>query len=214
MKSRETDRIETLRPARPDSPSVALHRASSGSFVRKSYAHCPLLLRETIGRIAIGREQWALQRLQNSRHAPSVLARPNRFTIDLEYIEGRALEDLKDDHVDRTRLAAQADSLLSDLRQAGVVHGDLGHDHWQSMGRECNLIWTSDERLVAIDFAGSLSFGSKLPLAKPLAYALHQHDDLLRAKIAHHFPPATIEPLACPEWPVELWSLLRLLGKL
>lgn len=202
-----------LRPARTDAPSVLLSEKNGQRIVSKSYAHCPLPLRETVGRWATHRECSALERLSFSDHAPRLISRVDRYTVESEYIAGTPLENLDAAQVDPALLADQVDSLLADLIRAGITHGDLGHDHWQEMGRESNLIWTG-ERLVAIDFAGSLPLRSAIPMVGRVAGALSHHDQLLKTKVAYHFPgPEPVRSVAC-DWPLGLWDLLRVLGKL
>jgi predicted unusual protein kinase regulating ubiquinone biosynthesis (AarF/ABC1/UbiB family) len=142
-----------------------------------------------------------------------LLAQPDRFTIETEYVAGTPLEKLDPAQVNADKLFDQGLSLLQTLRKAGIAHGDLGHDHWQSMGRESNLIWTTDERLVAIDFAGSLPLGLPFRPLRNFCQALHHHDRLLLSKIGHHFCPERLGRSAEVDWPVGLWDLLRLLGK-
>ena len=205
----------TLRAPRKDSPSVELVENDGVPAVRKSYRHCSIFLRHTVGRLAIARECWALARLETSVHVPQLLDRPDSFTAVIEYMEGISLEKLDPATVDTEALATQAESLLADLKAAGVAHGDIGHDHWQSMGREANLIWTPDSKLVAIDFAGSVPIHSRFRPVANLGRLLSHHDTLLKAKILHHFPGMNSSLLqAHTQWPLELWELLRFLGKL
>ena len=204
-----------LRAPRKDSPSVELLERDGVAAVRKSYRHCSAFLRQTVGRLATARECWALERLKASPHVPTLLERPDPFTAITQYIEGVSLEKLDPSAVDCELLAAQAISLLDDLKRAGVAHGDIGHDHWQSMGREANLIWTPDNKLVAIDFAGSVPTDSPVRAVANLGRLLTCHDGLLRAKISHHFPIRNpSKPQAHTRWPLEIWELLRFLGKL
>lgn len=205
--------IIDLRPARKHAPTVRLISLSAEPFVQKSYRDCPPLIRETVGRLALQRECWALTRLESSGHAPRLIARPDRFTIETEYVAGTPLEKLEPAQVDPDRLLDQGRSLLETLKEAGIVHGDLGHDFWQSLGRESNLIWTVDERLVAIDFAGSLPLRLPSRPLRNLSSALHRHDQLLLSKIGHHFCPQRLGRTAEVDWPVGLWDLLRFLGK-
>lgn len=202
---------KTLRPPRPYAPSVELTEAGE---VLKSYRNSPFWLRNTVGRLVVRRECWALERLQKSAHAPKLFGRPDPFTVATEYIEGQPLEKLTPGDLDPERLWEQAVSLLQDLKLAGVVHADLGHDHWQSFGRECNLIWTPKETLVAIDFASALPLRSGLPLISRLAGLLHRHDQLLLSKTVFHFG-ATAQPNEFPQvyWKPGTWELLRVLGK-
>ena len=204
-----------LRAPRKDSPSVELVDRDGVPAVRKSYRHCSIFLRNTVGRLATTRECWALTRLKDSPHVPELFSRPDPYTAITEFVEGVSLEHLDPKTVEAELLANQAASLLDDLAQAGVAHGDIGHDHWQSMGREANLIWTPGNRLVAIDFAGSVPTDSPIrPLAN-LGRLLSRHDTLLKAKISHHFPTGkSMELKGHTRWPLEVWELLRFLGKL
>jgi predicted unusual protein kinase regulating ubiquinone biosynthesis (AarF/ABC1/UbiB family) len=135
-----------------------------------------------------------------------------------DFIDGIPLEALKPSDVDYPVLLEQTRSLLRDLSRHGVAHGDLGHDHWQDMGRESNLLWTPTGRLVAIDFAGSVPRTSRFFLLNGLYRALAHHDELLLAKIHHHFCPpnwkGNDEFSGHVKWPIELWDCLGFLGKL
>lgn len=203
-----------LRPARFDSPTVRLRQTGCQAVVEKSYDHCPWWLKNTVARVAISRECWALERLAFSGRAPRLIARPNPFTVVQEYVQGTALEHLAPESVDPVLIKQEALSLLADLEQAGLCHGDLGHDHWQDMGRESNLLWTVEGRLVAIDFAAALPYPTRLPGLAPIASALRAHDRLLATKVEYHFPGPETGPSAGLDWPLERWDLLRWLGKL
>jgi hypothetical protein len=193
-------------------PAVEVTEAE---VVRKSYNNCHPLIRQTVGRLAISREWWALNLLRDSPHTPRPLGRPEPWTLLCEYIPGKSLESLSIDKVEPARLIQQGRSLLADLKNAGVVHGDLGHDHWQNMGREANLIWTPESKLVAIDFAGSIPLRPELPVVGPITAALHHHDRLLETKLTHHFcPDWPPEEAEHTRWPTHLWDLLHFLGKL
>lgn len=200
-----------LRPDRRHAPTVVLQ---DDGLVMKSYDNCPVWLRHTVGRLAVSREWWALRQLEGSRHAPRAIARPNPWSIVTEYIPGIPLESLNPGTVDPHELLREARSLLDDLAKSGVVHADLGHDHWQSFGRECNLIWSDRKALVAIDFAGALPLSSN-PLTNRFAQLLRGHDLLLESKIVFHFG-ADLGGKRAPqvEWSPGTWELLRFLGKI
>lgn len=200
-----------LRPDRHHAPTVLLQ---DDGLVLKSYDNCPAWLRHSVGRLAVGREWWALCRLEGSRHAPRAIARPNPWSIVTEYIPGTPLESLAPGVVDPGELLREARSLLHDLGEAGVVHADLGHDHWQSFGRECNLIWSNEKTLVAIDFAGAFAMSAN-PVTARFARLLRGHDLLLESKIVFHFgadPGGRRAPQV--EWNAGTWELLRILGKI
>ncbi len=213
----QADTEGDFRPARPNSPRVVTGLWRGQPAVSKCYAHCSWFYRQTVGRLAISRESWALEQMEGSERAPRPFARPAPWTIIMEKIEGTPLESLSPEGFEVEQLVSEAEILLRRLEIAGVVHADLGHDYWSDLGRECNLIWTPDHRLVAIDFAGSLPLLAGGWPWNRLTRALRAHDQLLTSKVLHHFAPHL---KAHPAWRYpsqldpRLWELWRLLGKL
>lgn len=207
---------QSFRSARPNSPRVVAGSCHGKAAVLKSYDHCSGLYKRTVGRLAISREWWALGALEDSGRAPRRISRPSPWCMVTEFVEGTPLEQLSPELVDSERLVAEAEILLRRLEVAGVVHADLGHDFWADMGRECNLIWTVDERLVALDFAGSVPLlAGRTPWAR-CCQILRLHDRLLLTKVLHHFGQRLD---AHPGWKFpssldhRVWDLLHLLGK-
>ncbi len=206
------------RRARANSPTVEVVREHDGSLaVTKSYAHCSPLYRQTVGSFAVSREAWALSRLQGSGHAPALLRRTSRFSVTMEHVPGIPVEELEPKSVNSDRLLEQADSLLRAFKTAGLVHGDLGHDHWGQWGRESNLIWSADQHLVAIDFSGSFPMGRGHAPWSKLSRALELHDQLLIPKLIHRFGLPTdrsVRTRSPAEISLAVWDLWQLLGKL
>lgn len=203
-----------LRPHRKDAPSVELIDYDGVPAVVKSYRQCNWISRNLVGPLALSIEEWALTKMASSSHSPRLISRPHRHTIISEFIDGTPLEEVNPAEIDVSHLRGQAESLLFDLNQAGVAHGDLGHDHWQTMGRECNLIYTKDRRLVAIDFAGSLPTRTRVGPLRSVARAFQAHDRLLLDKIAFHFQTEPVHRAQSLDWPPGLWEFLRLLKKI
>jgi hypothetical protein len=205
-----------LRPSRPNAPDVLRCQWADHSALIKSYHHCTTLYRSTVGRLALDREWWALQRMQSAKgRAPRPLARPRPWVVVMEWVDGVPLEQLPPDQVPPGRLLDEAVALLGDLEQAGVVHGDLGHDHWSAMGRESNLLWTADGRLVAIDFAGCWSTRGGLGR---VGQAMRLHDQLLLTKLLYHFGDDSLADHWAWRLPSQRslawWELMRTLGKI
>ena len=202
-----------LRPSRSDAPDVWRGIWSGQPALVKCYHHCASLYRQTVGRLAMSREWWALNRLADSGRAPLPLARPRPWTVVMQWVEGTPLEALPRDAVSVGALIIEAEGLLTSLGQAGVVHGDLGHDCWSVQGRESNLLLTDEGRLMAIDFAGCWRAGWPGPGA-----AMRRHDELLLTKILYHFGDETVANH--PAWrlpqqqALPWWNLMALLGKL
>ena len=202
-----------LRPSRSNAPNVWKGVWSGQPALVKCYQHCSPLYRKTVGRLAMSREWWALNKLASSGRSPLPLARPRPWTVVMEWVEGTPLEALEREVVPVGTLIAEAEALLASLGQAGVVHGDLGHDCWSVQGRESNLLVTDDGRMVAIDFAGCWRAGWP-----GLGEAMRRHDELLLTKILYHFGDETVADH--PAWrlpkqrALPWWNLMALLGKL
>jgi hypothetical protein len=136
----------------------------------------------------------------------------------MEWVEGTPFESLRPGQFPATKLIAEAERLLRGLAQAGVAHGDIGHDHWSVQGRESNLLLAPGCRLIAIDFAGCWAAP---PQPKPwhrLGQALQLHDQLLLTKVLYHLGDESVADH--PGWrlPSERslawWDLMKLLGKI
>ena len=134
----------------------------------------------------------------------------------MEWVDGISLEKLPNSPELLAKLLPAAENLVKGLQKAGLAHADLGHDFWGTMGRESNVLWTPDERLVAIDFAGSVPADRGPAAVKNLARALQLHDELLVTKVLYHFGSPQTEH---PAWQlparrsVDWWNLMRVLGK-
>lgn len=207
----------SLRSERPNSPQVIRCLWNQTSVVLKTYEHCPWWYKNTVGRLAMSREWWVLKKLSGSGHAPEPICRLSPWSVVMTEVVGTSLEDLEPDFPATDKLLKQAECLLQTFQQAEIVHGDIGHDFWSDMGREANLIWTPEQRLVAIDFAGSLPL--RLPwFLGSVSQALHYHDRLLLTKILYHFGrnshPEHAAWKESSHWPIKRWELLRFLGKL
>lgn len=203
-----------LRPSRPDAPDILRCQWAGQAALIKSYDHCSAVYRQTVGRLALDREWWALQRLARYQgRAPRPLIRPKPWVVVMEWVDGVPLETLSRGQVPTELLLEETEALLEDLRLAGVVHGDLGHDHWSVMGRESNVLW-SGRRLLAIDFAGCWS--TRGPLGR-VGHAMRLHDQLLQTKVLYHLGDESVADH--PGWrlpsqrTLAWWELMRCLGK-
>lgn len=202
-----------LRPARPNAPAIWYGTWRGQRALLKCYHHCATLYRQTVGRLAMSREWWALNRMSTSGRAPRPFERPRPWTVVMEWLDGDPLETIPRGKVPALVLASEAEALLACMAKAGVVHGDLGHDCWSAQGRESNLLVTEAGRLMAIDFAGC--WRADWPGVGPLMRA---HDELLLTKVLYHFGDETLA--GHPGWrlpskrPLAWWDLMALMGKL
>lgn len=206
-----------LRPTKAYAPDLWKITWNNKAAVLKTYASSPPLYRQTVGRLAIKREWWALHRLKDTGCAPLPFTRPNPWSLVMEAIDGCPLEQLHADSISIVRVLNQAEHLLACLKKAGIAHGDIGHDHWGTQGRESNLFWTTEQRLIAIDFAGCWNLHSSWP-TRPLAQALSRHDQLLTTKILYHLGNDALPQHPAWTYPsqqsLSWWELMGLLGKL
>lgn len=206
-----------LRPSRANAPNIGRCLWNGRPALVKSYHHCSSAYRHTVGRLALDREWWALRRLEGSRRAPLPLARPLPWVVVMEWIEGTPLEALSPNEISAGRLVGETLSLLESLADAGVVHGDIGHDHWSVHGRESNILVGTGGHLIAIDFAGSWSLAGPARPWHGLARALKLHDQLLLTKVLYHLGDDSV--IDHPGWrlpsqrTLAWWELMKLLGK-
>lgn len=206
-----------IREASPQAPELYLGSWNNRKVVLKTYHRTSIVYKHLIGRLAIDREWWALNALSGTGFAPRPLARPNPWSIAMEFIEGVPLEQLPTDYAEVSDLLLQSELLLTVLSQAGIAHGDLGHDYWSAYGREANLIVKSGGKLVAIDFAGAWNLKSRWPI-KRLGLAMQAHDHLLPTKILYHFAQDKLPDHPGWTYPskrkLAWWELMKLLGKI
>ena len=207
---------QPLRATHPRAPEIWRLSWEGDALLLKSYHHTSAAYRQTVGRVAISREWDALTRLSGSGISPAPKWRLSPWSMVMEWVEGTSLEASAD--LCCQTLLQQAETLLKTLEAKKLAHADLGHDFWGRTGRPSNLIWTCDQRLVAIDFAGSIPLDRGPGTFRNLAKALQLHDQLLLTKLLYHFGDPSL--LDHPAWKLPArrsmpwWDLMRALGKL
>lgn len=207
-----------LRPLRPNAPAIWLTTWKNQQVLVKSYHQTSKVYRATVGRWAMDREWWALNLLTGTGCAPQPFMRLSPWSVAMEFVPGVPLENLERGVVPAEELIREGERLLETLAQRRLVHCDLGHDHWGSQGRECNLIWNSERRrLVAIDFSGCVQRRQDLNPWSRLTESLSLHDGLLLTKILYQLgDEATLDHWAWKlpsQRSVVWWKLMRTLGK-
>lgn len=209
---------QQVRPSHPKAPEIWRFSWQGEELLLKSYHHSPALYQNSVGRLAISREWDALTRLADSQVAPAPKWRLSGCSMVMQWVEGTPLESLPTQHHRSAALLSSAEKLLKTLSDHRLAHADLGHDFWGRMGRPSNLLWTDDNRLVAIDFAGSLPLDRGPRPVKNLAWALQLHDELLLTKILYHFTDPALKEHPAWQLPskrsMAWWDLMRALGKL
>jgi predicted Ser/Thr protein kinase len=95
-------------------------------LVIKDYHSRPFWIRETVGRVLIGRECRAYRLLQGISGIPRLAGRIDAYALAIEFVDGRDLSTFKRGEVpaaffDRLR------EILRAIHAAGVAQGDLHH---------------------------------------------------------------------------------------
>ncbi len=185
-------------------------------LVAKEFFRSPLPYRRWLAPLLLDREEAALRRLTLVDQVPQVLERPHPACLLLEYRSGTPLEQIAAGELPEEALE-QALELLRQLHQAGVVHGDIGHDFNARLGRETNFLWCPEHGWTLLDFGGSLCGQGTFPWDRWLRRLMKAHDQLFLTKLLlTHFPQIEEHPYL--EFPARLdysyWKWWKRLGKL
>lgn len=142
------ERVEqTLNRGGWGNPDVLLVRSDARSVVVKDYAPRSFLVRHTLGRWLIAREQRAYRRLAGLDAVPALLGRIDGLAFAVEYRPGRWLRrsmasSLPRDFVQRLERG------VAEMHDRGVVHLDLRH--------RSNILADDRGNPVLLDFASAL----------------------------------------------------------
>lgn len=119
-------------------------------WVIKDYSQCPAPLRLTLGRLFIGREVKALERLQGIDGVSSCHRRLGPYTLTYPFVEGDSLKDLaRSGESVSEEFFSHLEKLVTQMHRRGVAHLDL-----RNMG---NILRTRDGRPHLIDFQSALT---------------------------------------------------------
>ena len=130
-----------------------LRTCNGTEFLLKTFARQPFFIRALLGRVSIRKEYNTLVFLRKNgfRHAPKAIAMLNSNSLLMEYISG-ASQLVKNERYSETERPSpqffqRLISLIRDLHQIGVVHGDF---------RRANILRLPGDIPILIDWATAI----------------------------------------------------------
>ncbi|PKO14639.1 hypothetical protein CVU37_14180 [candidate division BRC1 bacterium HGW-BRC1-1] len=124
-------------------PDVWLLARDGCQYVLKDFRGRSFLLRQTWGRISIGRETRALSRLAGIVGVPRMMVQIDPYAFIMEFMEGETLPRSSQRGLLGPDFFPALESLIDQLHARGVAHGDL---------RRRNILVTTDKRPALLDF--------------------------------------------------------------
>ena len=138
-----------LRDGRFANARVERVRIGGADWIFKDFGSRRLLVRQTVGRLLLGREVRALRRLQGLDGIPADAFRVDAFAMAARFVPGRALATVKKSDGVGTDYLVALEALLREVHARGLVHLDT-----RGGG---NLLIRPDGRPGIIDFQAALS---------------------------------------------------------
>lgn len=144
------EKISVLHKGRFANAIVFRYRDDNLDLVIKDYSHCPMILRQSIGRLFIDREHKNLQRLRGLSALTENSYKLSPIMLAYPYVEGRSLADLRKQ---KEKLPVEffqtMEQRVAEMHERGVVHLDL-----RNMG---NILCTAEGEPHFIDFQSAFS---------------------------------------------------------
>jgi len=94
-----------------------------GDVIVKEYSGAPFIPR-LFGRISLNWEEAALRRLEGMEGVPAFIRRPSPHAIQISAVRGRPLDKMRSGELSESCFKNLV-SLLQDIHERGVAHGDL-----------------------------------------------------------------------------------------
>jgi len=147
--------LEVLHRGRYANAVVFRYQDGKHDLVIKDFTHSPWMIRLTLGRLFIAREERNLDRLKGIRGIAPYACRLGKWTLAYPYIEGASLKELgkRGERLPVT-FFHELEQLVAEMHQRGVVHLDLRNSG--------NVLCGADGHPYLIDFQSALR-GSLLP---------------------------------------------------
>jgi len=144
--------LQVFRRGGGSRPDVLLVSHGQGRAVLKDHNACDPLFARLLGPLLAWREARALQRLQPVAAVPTLLARPDRRSLLLQYLPGEPLYKTTVP-VDWEVFFARLSQVLEEIHAHGVAHCDL-----RSPG---NTLVTAEQTPVLVDFVAATCNGAR-----------------------------------------------------
>jgi hypothetical protein len=151
----------------------------------KDYSGRPAWIRQTLGRLLVGRECAAYERLRGIPGIPAFAGRIDSCAFAVEFVEGTDLSRAKRGEIPAPFFDRLLD-LLAAVHRAGVAQGDLHHR---------DVIVGPSERPFLIDFSTAVFLGPRIgPLRRRLFEAACASDRRAALKLkGRHVPDRLTE---------------------
>ena len=169
LSEEDVDRLTTqvLRSGSRARPELRRIRLEGVDAVVKDYGRRGTVFKRLLGAWLARREEAALRRAEGVPGVPRVIARPQPWTIVLDYVDATPVTRLDAARLDAA-FFARLSGLIVALHERGLAHGDLEHLD--------NILVTLDMQPAVVDFAAAVMAGTN-PLAA-LAWPYVADNDL------------------------------------
>jgi RIO-like serine/threonine protein kinase len=129
---------------------VYIHEHDSKKYVVKTFAHHPVLIRNTIGRLLIAREYKALKRLAPCIGTCDDAIRLGKYTLSYKYVKGQNLSSFsRRNHSIGKDFFPNFERAVKEMHSYGIVHLDIRTGS--------NIIISEDKKPIIIDFQSYLT---------------------------------------------------------
>ena len=135
----------------PSKAAVDLVTIEGREVVVKDLAGRPWPVRVLLGPWQLDRETRAYRRLAGSPGIPGWLARPDRLSIALTFVDGRTLADARPGEIPPS-FFDELERRVAEMHRRGVAHGDLHHR---------DVLAGRDGAPYLVDFSTSLTIGPR-----------------------------------------------------
>lgn len=149
---------EVFKSARNTRADVLLLSKDGQQCVLKDYSNSSKGFAEIFSPFLVYREVKALGRLRGVRGVPELIRKVSSRGFLMEYLPGSRIRDVQND-LDWDQFMFSTESLVDELHQHGVIHGDLRN--------ATNILVDTDHQPIFVDFVSAVHRGHPLnPISK------------------------------------------------
>jgi RIO-like serine/threonine protein kinase len=165
---------------------VHVVRLDGRSYAVKDYRHSPWLVRATLGRWSLGREERAYQALRRLPGIPGFAGRVGPYLLVTELVDGTSLATWDKSRSLPDGFFARLKDILHQVHERGVVQGDLHHR---------DVLVGTDGEAWLVDFSTSLCGGPRgNPLRRRMWRLAARLDRRAVLKLQQRYEPGTLNP--------------------
>jgi len=163
--------------------TVLLYAHAGVQYVIKDFRPCPLLYRETFGRLMVSRELSALERLRGLSGVPAGVFRLDAYALAYRFVPGIEMADAGPDRATPEYFRA-LESVVLDMHRRDVAHLDLRYGG--------NILVSDADTPLIVDFQSHIRLGGlprflrklleEVDLAGVYKHWSHRHPESLGAE--------------------------------